>query len=110
MSAWEKYLAVLLIVVGVGAGCFFLRRPPGGQTMTKLFLASVAALSVLSASTAYADQRFLRAAVFFLSGGDNDLEYKVVTDGTEAIGSESMGIVAFQDKKDPCKVYFISFH
>jgi uncharacterized membrane protein len=24
MSAWEKYLAVLLIVVGVGAGCFFL--------------------------------------------------------------------------------------
>src|SRR5262249_16422362 len=24
MSAWEKYLAVLLIVVGVGGGCFFL--------------------------------------------------------------------------------------
>jgi uncharacterized membrane protein len=24
MSAWEKYFAVLLIVVGVGAGCFFL--------------------------------------------------------------------------------------
>jgi len=24
MSAWDKHLAVLLIVVGVGAGCFFL--------------------------------------------------------------------------------------
>jgi hypothetical protein len=24
MSAWEKHLAVLLIVIGVGCGCFFL--------------------------------------------------------------------------------------
>jgi uncharacterized membrane protein len=30
MSAWEKYLAVLLIVVGVGAGCFFLDELQNG--------------------------------------------------------------------------------
>jgi hypothetical protein len=35
MSEWEKYLAVLLIVVGVGAGCFFLDDLQNGLAVVR---------------------------------------------------------------------------
>jgi uncharacterized membrane protein len=38
MSEWEKYLAVLLIVVGVAAGCFFLQDLQDGLATVRLAL------------------------------------------------------------------------
>ena len=35
MSAWEKYLAVLLVVVGVGGGCFFLDDLQNGLAVVR---------------------------------------------------------------------------
>jgi hypothetical protein len=76
----------------------------------KKLLAAVAVTSLLASTSADADQRFLRAAAFFLSGGDNGLKYSVTTDGMEAIGSEDMGVVVLQDKDKPCTAYYISFY
>jgi uncharacterized membrane protein len=36
MSEWEKYFAVLLIVVGVAAGCFFLQDLQNGLATVRL--------------------------------------------------------------------------
>jgi hypothetical protein len=75
-----------------------------------LALATTALVGALIASTtAHADQRFLKAAAFFLSGGDNGLKYSVLTDKTEAVGSEPMGVVVYQDKNKPCTVHYINF-
>jgi hypothetical protein len=35
MSAWEKHLAVLLIVIGVGCGCFFLDDLENGLAVVR---------------------------------------------------------------------------
>jgi len=72
--------------------------------MKKLFT-TVAAMALLTA-TAHADARFLRAAVFFLDGGDDGLKYQITTDGMEVMGSEDTGAMIFQDKTDRCTVYY----
>jgi hypothetical protein len=42
MSPWEKYLAVLFIVVGAGAGCFFLDDLQNGLATVRRALDQVA--------------------------------------------------------------------
>ena len=38
MSEWEKFLAVLLVVLGLGAGCFFLDDLQNGLATVRLAL------------------------------------------------------------------------
>jgi len=70
----------------------------------KKLLMTIAATALLG-STAHADERFLKAAAFFLSGHiDQSLQYGSTKDGSELVVAN--GAITLQDKSDPCIVYF----
>jgi len=80
--------------------------------MLKKLLATVALIGALVAP-AHADQRFLNAASYFLSGfdADNGVKYTVLKDGSEAAiwSTHGGGITIFQDEHNPCTVHYINF-